>query len=225
MWTAGCARGRPTVCSSRSTRSRRPTGPGAARSCFFRARAPGHRDDRSEATGIHQPGVTRPIGVHPPPHRSSVVPQPRRLRAYVASLAGQSLSARCHLRWHRHQFRDLLRGCGEGRAVPVRRGQHRDPGRVEGSRRLRLPRLPAEHRPRPAIRLPDPRPPRTRQGAAMQSVQASSGPIRQGGRRRDRLGPVGLRLQLRRPRQHEHRGFRVPGDEVGGHQPVLRLER
>ncbi len=60
-------------------------------------------------------------------------------------------------------------------------------------------------------------------GAAVQPGEAAARPLRQGHRRRGRLGPVLLRLPLRRPRRAQRRGQRPARPEGGGAQPVLRL--
>ncbi len=61
---------------------------------------------------------------------------------------------------------------------------------------------------RPALRLPRARPVRPRERLARQPEQAAARPLRQGHLRRDRLGPVALRLQLRRPRLAQRRRLR-----------------
>ena len=61
------------------------------------------------------------------------------------------------------------------------------------------------------------------QGPALQPEQAAARPLRQGDRRRDRLGPVALRLRLRRRGLPQRRRLRGAHDARRGHQPVLRL--
>ena len=92
-------------------------------------------------------------------------------------------------------------------------------------RRLRLARLPAQRRAGPALRLPGARPLRSRRGPALQPEQAAARPVRQGDRRHLRLGPVAVRLRLRRPGQPQRRRLRGQHAQVGGDQPVLRLGR
>ncbi len=138
-------------------------------------------------------------------------------------MAGQGLSAGSLLRRLRHQLRGVLRGGRAGRALPLRHRGRRNPGRDARGRRLRLALLPAEHRTRPVLRLPGARPPRPGPGAAMQPEQAASRPLRQGHRRPLRLGPVAVRLQLRRARQSQRRRLGRADAEVRRDQPVLRL--
>ena len=107
--------------------------------------------------------------------------------------------------------------------MPVRRRRHRDPDHAARGGRLRLARLPAEHRAGPALRLPRARPVRPGSRAAVQPEQAAARPVRQGHRRHLRLGPVAVRLQLRRPRQPQRRRLGGQHAQVGGDQPVLRL--
>ena len=66
-------------------------------------------------------------------------------------------------------------------------------------RRLLLARLPPRRPPRPALRLPGARAVGPGQRAAVQPGQAAARPVRQGHRRRGRLGRGVLRLRLRRP--------------------------
>ena len=58
---------------------------------------------------------------------------------------------------------------------------------------------------------------------ALQSEQAAARPVRQGHRRHVRVGPVAVRLRLRRPRQPQRRRLGGQHAQVGRHQPVLRL--
>ena len=62
-------------------------------------------------------------------------------------------------------------------------------------------------------------------GPSLQPEQAAAGPLRQGHRRPVRLGPVAVRLQLRRPGQPQRRRLGAAHAQVGGDQPVLRLGR
>ena len=61
-------------------------------------------------------------------------------------------------------------------------------------------------------------------GPALQPQQAAARPVRQGHRRPDRLGPVGLRLRLR-DQGAQRRRLGAAHAEVRRHQPVLRLGR
>ena len=136
---------------------------------------------------------------------------------------GKAYPARRHLRRLRHQLRAVQRGRRARRAVPVRRRRHRDPAHAARGRRLRLARLPARRRARPALRLPRARTVRPRSRTALQPEQAAARPVRQGDRRHLRVGPVAVRLRLRRPGQPQRRRLGGQHAEVGGDQPVLRL--
>ncbi len=61
------------------------------------------------------------------------------------------------------------------------------------------------------------------QRAAVQPEQAAARPLRQGHQRRDRLGPVAVRLRLRRARLPQRRRLARAHDLRRGDQPVLRL--
>ena len=74
-------------------------------------------------------------------------------------------------------------------------------GHPAGDGRVRLARLPARHRPRPALRLPGARSLRPGRGAPLQPGQAAARPVRQGDRGTGGLGPGGVQLPVRRPRQ------------------------
>ncbi len=125
-----------------------------------------------------------------------------------------------------HQLRRLQRGRRAGRAVPVRRRRHRDPA-------SRCPRSTASSGTascptsspgqRYGYRVHGPYDPAN--GHAVQPEQAAARPVREGHRRHVRLGPVAVRLQLRRPRQPQRRRLGGQHAQVGGHQPVLRLGR
>ena len=82
-----------------------------------------------------------------------------------------------------------------------------------------LPTRPA----RAALRLPGARPVGPRERHPVQPRQAAARPLRQGHRRRDRLGPVAVRLRLRRPGLAQRRRLRRAHDPRRGDQPVLRL--
>ena len=80
--------------------------------------------------------------------------------------------------------------------------------------------------PGPALRLPGPRPVRPRHGPALQPEQAAARPVRQGDRRRDRLGPGRVRLPRSATRTSATTTTRrriVPKSRR--RQPVLRLGR
>ncbi|CAA9345726.1 MAG: GH13_11 / GH13 / GH13_13 / GH13_10 / CBM 48 / GH13_37, partial [uncultured Nocardioidaceae bacterium] len=140
-----------------------------------------------------------------------------------ARLARSPLPPRCDVRRHRHELRAVQRGRRPRGALPVRRGGHRDPRRGHRGRRLRLALLPAAGAARAALRLPRPRAAQPLPRAALQPEQAAARPLRQGHCRRDRVGPVPVRLHLRRPGQPQRRGLRGIHDQGRGHQPVLRL--
>ena len=148
-------------------------------------------------------------------------------RHHGGDLAGAGLPAGCDVRRQRHQLRALQRGRRAGRALPVRARPRRpgqgDPGRADRGRRLRLALLPADRAAGPALRLPRARPLGPRERAALQPEQAAARPLRQGHQRRDRLGPVAVRLQLRRRGLAQRRRLRPPHDARRGDQPVLRL--
>ena len=74
------------------------------------------------------------------------------------------------------------------RAVPVRRRRPRGAHRGRRAHGAQLALLPAGRRPRPALRLPRPRPVRARGGPPLQPGQAAHRPLRQGDRGRRRLG-------------------------------------
>ena len=99
----------------------------------------------------------------------------------------------------------------------------RDARRADRGRRLRLALLPADRPARPALRLPRARPVRARARPAVQPEQAAARPLRQGHGRLDRLGPVAVRLRLRRPRLAQRRRLGRPHAARRRHQPVLRL--
>ena len=99
----------------------------------------------------------------------------------------------------------------------------RDPGRPARGRRVRLARLPAHRGAGPALRLPDPRPVRPRQGPAVQPEQAADRPLREGRRRPGAVGRGGVRLPVRLAGRAQREGLRAVRAEVGGRQPVLRL--
>ena len=142
-------------------------------------------------------------------------------------LARQGLPARRHVRRQRDQLRPVQRGGRPRRAVPVRRRptrrHHRDPDRAHRGRRLRLALLPPPGAAGTALRLPRARPVGPREGPALQPQQAAARPLREGDGRRDRLGPVAVRLQLRRPGLAQRRRLRGAHDARRGDQPVLRL--
>ena len=138
-------------------------------------------------------------------------------------LAGSGVPVGRDLRRERHELRPLQRGGRPRRAVPVRRGRQGDPGRADRGRRLRLALLPAHRAARPALRLPRARPARPGPGPALQPEQAADGPLRQGDQRRDRVEPVAVRLQLRRPGLAQRRRLRGVHAEERRDHAVLRL--
>ena len=138
-------------------------------------------------------------------------------------LAGARLPAGRDVRRERHQLRAVQRGRREGRALLLRRGRRRDPGRADRGRRLRLARLPAADPARPALRLPGERAVGPGAGAAQQPEQAAARPLRQGHHGRHRLEPEPVRLHLRRRGLAQRRRLRPAHDQGRGDQPVLRL--
>ena len=79
---------------------------------------------------------------------------PLRPRSLFAVLARHRLSPRGHVRRERDELRPLLGGRRARRALPLRRGRHRDPGRPDRRRRPRLARLPAADPAGSALRVP-----------------------------------------------------------------------
>ena len=136
---------------------------------------------------------------------------------------GKAYPLGAYLRRLRHELRAVQRGRRACRAVPVRRRRHRDPDHAARGRRVRLARLPPQHRAGPALRLPRARALRPRRRPPVQPEQAAAGPLRQGDRRHLRLEPVAVRLRLRRSGQPQRRRLGGEHAEVGGDQPVLRL--
>ena len=181
----------------------------------------------------HPAGTRTARPTDPPPHRAgeAIGPCPRGRQAGGtpqddAGLARQRLPPRRHVRRHRHQLRDLLRGRRAGRAVPVRRRRQRGarsgcprwtatsgtrylPGIQPGQRygyRVHGPYDPAQgQRCNPNKLLLDP------------YAKAIDGD--------DRLGRGGLRLRLRRPGAAQRRRLGAAHAEVRRRQPVLRLGR
>ncbi|CAA9224272.1 MAG: GH13_11 / GH13 / GH13_13 / GH13_10 / CBM 48 / GH13_37 / GH13_36, partial [uncultured Corynebacteriales bacterium] len=122
-----------------------------------------------------------------------------------------------------HQLLALLGGRDPRRAVPVRRRRPGDEDRPPGDRRLRLARLPAQRRPRPALRLPRARAVRPGRGPALQPAQAAARPVREGHRRQGGLAPVAVLVPVRPagPAQRRRLGA-VPAEGRGG-EPLLQL--
>ena len=138
-------------------------------------------------------------------------------------LARIGLSPRSDVRRLRHQLRPLQRGRRARRAVPVHGPWQGDALRADRGRRLRLARLPAADPAGSALRLPRARALRPGQRRALQPEQAAARPLRQGHRRRHRLGPVAVRLHLRRRELPQRRRLRRAHDQGRRDQPVLRL--
>ena len=93
-------------------------------------------------------------------------------------------------------------------------------------RRLRLARLPARRRPGPALRLPGARPVRPAHGPAVQPEQAAARPVRQGDRRRGRVGRGACSATsstIPDERNDDDSAPHVPKSRRD--QPVLRLGR
>ena len=138
-------------------------------------------------------------------------------------MARKTLSPRCDLRRHRDQLLALLGGGGTRRAVPARRGRRRDPHRADRGRRLRLAHLPPRRAARAALRLPGPRPLRPGHRQPLQPGEVPARSVREGHRRPDRRRSGAVLLRLRRPGQLQRRGLARAHDDLGGHQPLLRL--
>ncbi len=107
--------------------------------------------------------------------------------------------------------------------MPVRRGRQRAAGAADRGRRGHLARLPARDPAGPAVRLPGARTVRPGAGQPLQPREAAARPVRESRRRPGRLGRVGVRVQLGRPRRAERRRLRTARPEGSGRQPVLRL--
>ena len=183
------------------------------------------------------PSRPSPAPPPPPPPPRRLPPQQRPPTTIQRRRAGESRRARTP--------------CGRGREVPTHWARATTaPGRTSRSsprspsawscacspsdgtetrvaaargRRVRLARLPAHRRARPALRLPDPRPVRPRQGPAVQPEQAADRPLREGRRRPGAVGRGGVRLPVRLAGRAQRDGLRAVRAEVGGRQPVLRL--
>ena len=84
-----------------------------------------------------------------------------------------------------------------------------------------LPGRPA----RPALRLPGARAVRPQERAPLQPDQAAARPVREGGRRRRRLGRGVLLLPVEQPQGRQQQGLRAARAQVGRGQPLLRLVR
>ena len=107
--------------------------------------------------------------------------------------------------------------------MPVRRARDRDAHPDDREGRADLARLPPPHRARPALRLPRARALRPGQRPPLRPQQAAARPVREGLRRRDRLGAGVLLVRARRPGRAQHRGLGAARHEVGRDEPVLRL--
>src|SRR5260370_15950756 len=122
-------------------------------------------------------------------------------------LAGNAIPARRDVGRMGHEFRPVLRGRGTRATVPVRRGRrraHRDAGRADRSRRLRVARLPARHHAGTALRLPRARAVRSPARTALRRLQTAARSLRQIGRGRRQLGRVAVRLPVRQSEETEH---------------------
>ena len=130
----------------------------------------------------------------------------------VESWPGTPYPLGATLRRQRHQLRAVQRGGRAGRAVPHPRrgrGAHGGADRAHRGGRVRLALLPADGAAGAALRLPRPRTLGSRARAAVQPQQAAPRPLRQGHQRRHRLGPVAVRLRLRRPGLAQRRRLRA----------------
>ena len=182
-----------------------------------RSRCPG----RSRTSNAARSPVRSPPFSPTPPEGP---PRDRRTaRCRARDLARKALPARGRLRRRRHQLRPLLRGRRARRRVPLRSGRQRTMRHPALRDRADLARVPAGDRPRPALRVPRARPVAPRGGSALQPRQAAARPVRQGGRRRGRLGPGLLPVQLRGRGLAQRRRQRPAHPEGRRRQPVLRL--
>ena len=125
---------------------------------------------RIHSDGSGQGSAARPWDNH---GRETGATTGRHDRDQDRSLARHALPARCDVRRRRHQLRGVLRGRRLGRARPLRRRRHRDPGHAARIRRVRLARLPPRREPRAALRLPRARPVRAG-GSAIGATRTSS---------------------------------------------------
>ena len=107
--------------------------------------------------------------------------------------------------------------------MPDRRRRCRDPHRAHRGRRVRLARLPAEHRPGPALRLPRARALTTRTTGTAATRRSSCSTRTPRPSTAGRLGRGAVLLPLQRPGRAQRDGQRAAHDDVGRHQPVLRL--
>ena len=151
---------------------------------------PTSRPRRSSAARVRQPSPPTPVA------RTPWVGQPYPLGAtYDGSGTNFSLFTTVadgvELCLLGDSIRDRVRPADRHRG-----GAHR----AARGRRLLLAHLPPRCPPRAALRLPRPRPLGPRQRAVVQPGEAAPRPIRQGRRRRGRLGPRLLRLRPRRIR-------------------------
>ena len=103
--------------------------------------------------------------------------------------------------------------------------RHRDPGRPARERRPLLARLPAQHGPRPALRLPGPRPlPTPTRGCAATRPSSSSTPTPRPSRARSSGASRCSTTGSPTPRHSTQRRRQRPQHAQGGrHQPLLRL--
>ena len=144
-------------------------------------------------------------------------------------LARHGLPPRCDLRRQRHQLRPLQRGRRARRAVPLRadptpRHGHRD----AASRSPRSTPTSGTATSRPCSPASATATASTARGTPTKGLRCNPNkllldPYAKATSRRDRLGPVAVRLQLRRRGLPQRRRLRGAHDARRGHQPVLRL--
>ena len=140
-------------------------------------------------------------------------------------MAGHLGTARGDVRRRRRQRRGLVGGGGGRRPVRLRRERRGDP---LPARREHVPHLPRVHRgaePRPALRLPRPRPVGSRARAAVQPGQAAHRPVRARVRRAAQPQRRDLRPQRARRHGAQRRGLGAVRPEVGRRQRPVRLGR
>src|SRR3954454_23024870 len=103
-----------------------------------------------------------------------------------ADPAGAAVSIGCDLRRGGGELRAVLRGGGQGGALPDRRRRLGDARRPRGDRRVRTQRLTSWAAAGTALRVPRARPLRSFARSPLQPCEAADGPLRQGGRGTDR---------------------------------------
>ena len=139
-------------------------------------------------------------------------------------MARRRLPAGSVVQRRRDQLRPLRRARHQGGAVPGRRARPGASPAPGGEAVRRLAHLPADGRPRAALRVPGARPVGPRPRAAVQPAQAPARPLRHGDHGDARRQPGRPRASGRRPGCPRHHRQLRPHHARGGHQPVLRLD-